>query len=553
MKKFNAKIAISVSALALLTTACSTDLLPEGRENRTFTSERIDKTERAMDSADAILKTTEASGRPSNVKVRKGLFLGQDGFRTNNGDPLPRHLETSKAVSLHTGDKVNLFELVPILQQATGLRIDIRDLDAIPSGSASNAVQDISVPEIGLTNAGAPTTAPSGTSNPGATKFFVNYQGPLSGFLDYVSAQIGVDWTYKGGRIKFVGPQTVTYTIWALPGTTEAEGTIGGGEAFGAGTPAKTSYKMNVDYWEDIESGIKAIVPQDTAKYSINRTSGTITLTAFQAIHERIQDFIEAENARLSRQVAVKIDILSFTSSEGDTKSANLDAVLESMSAGLNFNVGGSTAKQTGTPSFGFSVIDTDGTNSKWAGTNGFIQSLAKRGKVALLNSTSIIATNNQPTPISLVSAHAYLSGMTQTDEDNGDTSTELETSVINDGLNMTLTPRILSGGEIMLNYHMSLTDLVGIEEFTSANSTVQLPETTSRSFMQTVTVDSGDAVVVAAHDSTSNSRNASGPFSPKYWGLGGQDAYSRDKTKIVIIMTPVELDHSNKPKANRR
>lgn len=540
-----------VSATALLS-GCAADMGGAGRDAAT---QRIDSVEARVDAEGARLAHIQDTGRPSNITVRDGLFLGRDGFRTGHGDPLPRRLEKADSITLTMGDETDLVNLVPILQRATGLRIDIRDLDTIAGisaqtdggqgGSGADSAGSGNDPAQGGSSIG------TGIAHPASKLFRVNYQGSLSNFLDYVAAQVGVDWEYTGGRVKFLGPQTTTYTLWALPGALTATGSVGGGDsAFGSGTPPSTSYEMSYDYWQDIEAGLTAIVPEAGAKFSINRASGTVTLTGFQNVHERVQSFIAEENGRMSRQVAVKIDILAFQHKDSDRRGTNLNAVLEQVSAGLQFDVVNPDRTITNAGSFGLTVLDKDdGPLKNLTGSSALISALAEKGRVAQLESTSIIAANNKPTPVSITNERGYIAGMTETQEEDGSTSVELQTGIVNDGLDLTFTPRVMSDGNVMLTYHMALKELLNLETFSAGGSTIQLPEVENRTFMQTVTIGSGDAMIVAAHDSSKTARDAFGPFSPAFWGLGGQDGYSVENTKIVILVTPTVVEPANAPR----
>jgi type IVB pilus formation R64 PilN family outer membrane protein len=543
------------SVMAL--TGCSSDMNGSGR---TATSQRIDSVEEQINQDGATLSRTQATGRPANMSVEEGIFIAQNGFRTGRGDPLPRRLEGPSGFSIKMGDDITLMEIVPALQRATGMRVDIRDLEAIAGSSGGEG----SVENGDADSAGEGSQGQFGNSNSGSSSsdgpmdkvFRVDYTGSLTGFLDYVANQVGADWEYTGGRIKFLGAQTVTYTIWALPGSVSASGSIGGGggdTAFGGGTPPTTSYTMDYNYWEDIESGLGAIVPEKSAKFAINRASGTVTLTGFSAVHDRVQDFIQQENSRLSRQVSVKIDILAFTSNDTDQRGGNITAMLEQVGAGLQFDVVNPGDGVVGAPEFGMTILEKDnGPLKNLTGSSAIISAMATRGKVSLLKSTTIMAANNQPTPVSLGTQKGYVKSITTETADDGSTTSTLETGLLNDGLNMTLTPRIMSSGEVMMSYHMQLTELVGLEKVTVGTNFVQLPEMQNKDFMQTVTIDSGDAMVVASHDSNKSTRESYGPFSPAFWGLGGQDGYTDTNTKVVVLLTPVVIEGSNAPRARR-
>ena len=56
----------------------------------------------------------EATGRPANVTVQDGLYLGRDGFRANNGDPLPGQFEGPRGISMNLANKVDIVEFGPV-------------------------------------------------------------------------------------------------------------------------------------------------------------------------------------------------------------------------------------------------------------------------------------------------------------------------------------------------------------------------------------------------------------------------------------------------------
>jgi type IVB pilus formation R64 PilN family outer membrane protein len=553
-----------VSALAL--SACSSDLGTPG--SREGTSAQIDAMEAQINEDSSLLTNATETGRPSNIRVRDGLYLGEDGFRTGRGSPLPRRFETDDGVSMHVSEEISVFEFAPKLRQLTGLRVDYRDIAFTPQaftpGSGSAESTD-GAASAGSTADSTSTTAPEGMSSqdmdsgvhPADVNFRVDYTGPLSGLLDYVASQIGADWEYRGGRIKFLGAQTVTYTVWALPGTTSTSASIGGGgssDIFGGASPATTERSIESDYWADLSTGLESILPEGAgARYTLNQANGTITVTAYQNIHERVSDFIAAENARLSRQVAVKVDVLAFTAESTDSRSTEIEGIMQNLAWGLGADIStASNAIEDGV-SLGTTILENDKNIAEnLVGTNAVISALATQGKVSLLDSVSVLAMNNAATPISIMKERAYLAGTTTTVDDDGTETTEAETGLINSGINMVVTPRILSGGEVNLDYTMNLSNLTSLESFESDTVTVQLPEIETRNFMQSVNMDSGATMVIAAYDSQRNTREASGPFDPSYWGLGGSDSYETENTKIMVLMSPVVIEKQNTPDARR-
>jgi hypothetical protein len=104
----------------------------------------------------------------------------------------------------------------------------------------------------------------------------------------------------------------------------------------------------------------------------------------------------------------------------------------------------------------------------------------------------------------------------------------------------------------VILNYTLNISELIGIEEISTNNAAVQLPEVSTRNFMQTINIRSGDTVVIASTNQQTTRQERTGPFDPRAWGLGGSRAFDIEDTQIMVLMTPVVIDGSNTPRARR-
>lgn len=495
------------------------------------------------------LTNVRDSGRPGNVNVDRGLFLGEQGFRSGRGNPLPGRFETSNGVTINTSTPVNIEEFSQMVEEITGIRVDYEDLriggpQASSSGGTDAEQSDSSDAEqfvAGLVNQTRVTS-----NDPLSKTFRVRHTGKLSSVLDTVASRLSADWMYEGGRIVFKGPQTITYTVWALPQTMNSNSSVGGGtEGFGTSAQATTSSTLSNDYWESIQEGIAGLMP-DNARYSVNRSSGTVTITGVQAVHLRVQDFIENENRRLSRQVAVKLDVVAFTKNRSDNRSVSLEGLLSNIGTGVAISAGSIVERGAG----GSISAGVSGNNGTLDAT---FQALSSLGRVSLLQTQSVTAMNNTPTPINLARERAYLAGtVTEVDPDTGAESTTMETGIINTGMNFVVTPRIMSSNQVILNYTLNISELIGIEEISTNNAAVQLPEVSTRNFMQTINIRSGDTVVIASTNQQTTRQERTGPFDPRAWGLGGSRAFDIEDTQIMVLMTPVVIDGSNTPRARR-
>jgi type IVB pilus formation R64 PilN family outer membrane protein len=557
IKEFGIITSLYVLGVSGCTTA-STD--GQKHLNGEDASDRIERAQGRIASSAPALTGTKRTNRPSNINVKDGLFLGDTGYLASNGNPLPARFETEDGISLSMAGAVNIEEFSQARERITGIRVDYNDISTMPTlqdGAAGgedgeeegeDGVVDSTMRDTPSAGGGATRPDAEAFLHPTERAFRVKHNGKLSDLLDSVASRMNSDWVYEAGRIQFLGPQTVTYTLWSLPGSMKSEAIVGGGGSealFGGSAPATVSSLMDVDYWQTFEAGMQALVPNGGAAFSVNKTSGTIVVTGPQNIQRRVQRFIETENRRISRQVSVKIDVIAFSRNRSDTKATNISGLFDQITSGFNFEL----LSPSNSIDDGIS-LSTGVLSGSLEGASGAIRALSKAGQVSFLTSTSVTATNNTPTPINITNELAYLSGSTTTTDDEGAASTELETGIIRSGINTVVTPRIMSSGEVVIQYAMNITELKSLSEFASptGDTMVQLPEVTSRNFLQTVNIDSGDSIVIASFDQQSTNKDSSGPFNPEFWGAGGSTNYGIDDTKVMIIMTPVVLEAQNKP-----
>ena len=544
--QFFAILQVVLIVLAILG-ACSNE--QNVQHTKKTAKDRISATEEFIDQNGKRLRDVKSTYRPSNVAVRKGIYLGKHGFRTGNGDPLPPKYETNDGVTMNFPSKIGLVEFVVGLRKLTGMPIDYGDIAATPD---SFFMDSIDAPEEGGVNSQASNKADSGdfSDHPIDIKFRVDYTGPLSGLMNYVSAQAGVDWEYRGGRISFLGARTVTYTLAFLPSRSVSNSSIGGGgssEVFGGSSPASTMRTSESDYWEELAKGIEAIIPFSGSRYRINRTNGTIILTAFGSIHRRMAEFVESENARLSRQVAVKVDVLAFSEEDGDHRSTSINGLLNGLARGIGVTVSSPPNVIDDAVGIGAVVLKNAGRNVE-DGSSILIRALSSRGKVSLLDSVSVVAMNNAPTPLSIMSEQAYLAGTKTSVSDDGEKEVVAQTGVINNGINMVVTPRVMNGGRVNLEYTLNLSTLTGLEKFETDTTAIQLPEVETRNLMQTISMESGSTMVIAAYNSNKSTRKNSAPFDFRLWGFGGSDSASNKNATILVLITPVVIERQNQP-----
>jgi len=524
----------------------------------------------------AVRQGLEAYRGPVNVRMTDGVWLGEVGQRNPMGEPLPGRLETRTGVALTTERPLSLDQIAQRLSELTGIR---HTVDGVAVWQSSQAAADpaaqlpagIGGPAF---DAPGPVLATVGGMRP--SPMTVRYSGPLSGLLNQVAAHFEVDWEHRDGAVRFMGVQTRQFTLQALPNEVELEnriqgavsGTTGaqGGGASGQGAGGQQSSqqtatnRVRLNYWAAVEATIKSMLPEGTP-LSINRDAGTISITARPSLLRQVEQYVRAENRRLARQVAVEVKVLAIQSRDNDNYNLNLGILFRDIANGIN--LGFSSVSPIG--NIANSALISAGIvqnarqnwmNQSFQGSEAFIRALSERTNASLVTSTSVTALNNQVAPVSILNTRGYLARVTQTQVEGAATpTTSLEPGSVSTGFSMSVLPRIFSNGELMLNYNISLSELVGdtFETFSSGGNTIQLPNINSRALNQSVRMRSGDSLVLGGFERVRNSATDRGIGQPTFRLFGGGMDNSNLREILVVVLTPVILESSGQLQAAQR
>ena len=579
----------AVAAVALLAGCASRE------EAKTAYTKNQDSASQALD----LRRNLEAEKGPSNVRMRDKVYLGDTGIRSTNGEPLPEKLQGPKSVNLTSSAPMNLVEIARRIHDITGIPVEDADLLYYYTGSKDNAAASSPTPSAPAAGAnGAPpdismfdlAAANGALSTDPMAPIDVKYTGSLSGLLDLVAGRYAVSWEYKAGVIRFKGDQTKTYTLYSFPTEISQTNTISGqimgsgnaeGSASSSSSTSGITSTVKLNYLSTVEAAIKNIVGV-AGRFSITPDTGSITVTARPAIQRAVEDYVRAENRKLGRQVAIDVKVLSLTLNNSDSVSFNLNALVSSVSksvggtftsvapfavenaASLGVGIindltnagqslsGGYTVKTQPEyifdPTTGKYTIDPENPGSyvKGAGSQAIIQALSEKGTVSLLTSSSVTTLNNQPAPVQVVTQTGYLAEVAVTSTESG-TTQSLKPGTVTTGFNMNLLPRILSNGEVFLNYNVSLSDLNALNTYGSGDNQIQVPDVATRSFQQNVRMNNGATLVLAGFERQSNNLTDRGTGHSMNWLLGGGMSAQNKREVIVILLTPVVLENPNK------
>ena len=464
------------------------------------------------------------------VKVKDDIWLGDTSKIEYEGEPLPSYLETKDGITLVSNRPITLYEIGDMINRTTSLGIRYAtelEQDVRAKGEANR-------PENALASSG-------GWVSPDT--MMVSYQGPLSGFLDEVSSRFGVWWKYENKDIYFYKFITKTFVIYSLPTKPSMNVNIGG-QASGGGASSSISLtsSLDVEMWAQFEQSITSMISEG-AKLTVSPADGTITLTATPNDIKLVAKYINEQNARLSRQVAISVKIMQVTVDDNDSYGLDLRATFDDGITSLGITGTQSISGENMSNSLTWGVI-----NDHWS-ADAIMQAISEKNRASLVTSGTVTTLNNKPAPIQVTQKQNYISEMTKTN--NGTDGTNYDISVtteeIETGFTLDVLPRLLEHGRMLIMFNMTLSDLLSLErvDFGNAdeNQYIQNPIVESRAFTQEVAMASGESLILTGYEKVSSETKKAGMGSAENSLLGGSASAERSRNILVIILTPVVLE----------
>lgn len=507
--------------------------------------------EREVENTVALKEEAKVPATPAPIdviRVKDDIWLGDTSEVEYEGDPVPSYLETADGVTLISNRPITLFEIGDMINKITSLSVRYD--------------QELEESSKSLADGNAPSLEAIGAQWTDSTKMLVSYKGPLSGLLDEVANRFGIWWKYENKQIYFYKYITKTFVLYTLPTKPTLSVNVGGSSTEGSAGSSSVSLTntANIDLWANIESSIKSMIGQG-AQLTMDQSNGTITLTGTPTDIRKVAKFVNEQNVRLSRQVAISVKVLQVSISDNDQYGLNLSAVFGGNShiTNLGFASPGSGLGAEITENLSMTIV-----SGSWT-LQGAIQALSEQGTTTLVTSGTVTTLNNKPAPIQVVRTQNYISEITKTNSGSDGSYYDLstETEEIETGFTLDVLPRILEHGRLMLMFNMTLSDLIELErvdlggsgtgESETSGQYIQNPIIETRGFTQEVALKSGETLILSGYERVENTANKTGVGSAENSLLGGTATAEKTRSILVIMLTPVVLDTPLSPESRMK
>ncbi|WP_231373413.1 type II and III secretion system protein [Thioalkalivibrio sp. ALE19] len=517
----------------------------------TLGQEAADETSRKNDDVMQQLQQFEAQQQREREQAQRE----QDRVGTADALPyvstekIPRH-ETlppafEKEIIIHEPHGVRIGNLMTKLGEATGIRMTfesdlVRQRGADAPDSTDSAGDEMSLAEM-RSAADAGMTGADALLND--VRVALSHQGRVRDVLDAAANAMEARWRYdaEAGEVVFYRYVSETMRIAMTAGGMINNVTLQTQGDSGSGAESELQMESESSIWEDIESSLESMTSSQGA-FSISDVMGTVTVRDHPDVVEEVEAYVERLNETFSRQVNVDVHIYSVDASEDDLRGLNWNALFQVPN--LDFDIstpdgGGGSLSGGGAV---ISVPDRAAGRalSNFVGSEAFLESLNRVGEASTVTTTTLQTVNNQPAPVRIGQTISYLREVSETDTANVGTSATLTPGEIDVGLSMQVLPHVQDNGrDLLMQVMMNLSTLDNMEEFSSANNTIQLPEVTTRDFVQRTWLRSGEALVLAGFEEVQANLVRQGLLDADSWGVGGSRRSEQSSESLVIVITP--------------
>ena len=298
-----------------------------------------------------------------------------------------------------------------------------------------------------------------------------------------------------------------------------------------------------ISFWDDVKENLKSLL-SSAGKFSINKPAGVVIVTDAPVSLERIGQYFEDLNRRVTQQIEVDVKVVEVSLDKENhfgvdwNSLANNLKMLNSLGMATNFAsenfTSGSFLKITGNGSKAGSGVSKSGIGM-------VIDALAKQGRVEVVSQPRVKILNNQVAVIQVGSTQSFVDNTTFEVTQTG-TITSVSTSQVQEGVTMRLLGNIV-GDEIYLSVAPVITTIDKIRTINSGNTTIEAPQTTTKSINTLVKVKEGESVAIGGLITSNHQKNKQEiPVVSKIPFLGKLFQYSEDidnKKELVIFITP--------------
>lgn len=283
------------------------------------------------------------------------------------------------------------------------------------------------------------------------------------------------------------------------------------------------------------ESGGVALSVGVAAKIIADKENNSLLIMASPSEYEIITNAIRKLDV-VPRQVLIEVTIAEVTLS--DEFSYGLEWYFNNGAKGKGFLDTGAAGITQLSPGFSFAWLDPAGS------IKGVLNALAANSKLNIISSPHIMVSDNRTAKIQVGDRVPTVSQTQAAATGTGTTGVISSIQYLDTGIMLSVTPHINAGGLVTMEISQEVSNAAK-----TITSGIDSPTISKRSAQSTVTVQSGETMVLGGLISDKKSNANSGlPFLsdiPVVGAMFGAQNVKDDRTELVMLITPKLVSNS--------
>ncbi len=369
--------------------------------------------------------------------------------------------------------------------------------------------------------------------NPLETETNVSVDGSVRTALDLVSSKFGISWRYDevSNTIEFFRVETRSFQVF-FPGGSTQEVTVGKSSGEDQVIEQETEFQNSGGNWEEIESGINSIL-SPYGRATVLQSTGSVVVSDTPQNLRFVGEYVEKINEVFGRQVYLEFRVVRVSMRDNNEFQATWAGIIENIQGGESQLTLDSAGNLLSSAANQFNIIRTNN------GASLALDLLATKANLSEVTTHSVTTLSNQPAPIRVVTDTSYISGVNQeSGYSNSETIiSQVETSSVDTGFSVTLTPRVQNAERLQLQIAMEISNLLELKSFD--DTLIQTPTLDRRALVQRAWLNTGQTLVMSGFMSDRESENLSGSGDAGFWGLGGGRQNNKDQQVLMVLITP--------------
>jgi type IVB pilus formation R64 PilN family outer membrane protein len=374
------------------------------------------------------------------------------------------------------------------------------------------------------------------------------YQGDLGGLLQHIQAQYGWHVRIDDQQISWSTMRIAEFDVAFIAGNTnfflgnsdsqQTSTTRGqGGQGEITHDSQRSEQYLNfsskeLSVWDDLKQAL-AMLLSEHGSVSINQSSSSVLVRDLPQQVAAVEQYLEQQNERLTRQVAIDVQIIEVTFTDNQQFGVDWQALLNTAGGEGVFGLSSNFLNDAGTMAGQFSWQQLRG---KGQGSQLLLQALAEQGLVQTTNQPRLLSLNNQIAKIVLEDNATYLAAAGSTATANVGSTDMLQPGVVTTGFELYVLPSVRAG-EVILQLSTELSDLQRIDEVRSGDQLIQTPHTTRKKFFMKALVADGETLLLSGLRNDREQQNQQ----QSWWSLalGGRDDNRQRRSETLVLVTP--------------